>query len=224
MSNHNNHFFNVGKGNTKTGVMLTTRSPRSSCPVHCQLKNNGCYAENAPLVWHWNKQAKTEQEMIDAIRRVPKNHLWRHNEAGDLVSNGYLIDAGHLNKIILANHKKRGFTYTHHRLNNHNKSLIKLANDSGFTINLSANNLIEADSYVELEIAPVCVLLPQDAKNVSYTSNGHKIVACPAEKSKKVTCASCGLCQLSKRPYLIGFRAHGTKKKMANEIALFENN
>lgn len=104
------------------------------------------------------------------------------------------------------------------------RQVTTLFNEDSFTINLSANNLIEADSYVELEIAPVCVLLPQDAKNVSYTSNGHKIVACPAEKSKKVTCASCGLCQLSKRPYLIGFRAHGTKKKMANEIALFENN
>ncbi len=222
MSNDTNDLFSVGKGNTKTGVMLTTRSPRKSCPEHCQLKNNGCYAENAPLVWHWNKQEKTEQEMIDAIRRVPKNHLWRHNEAGDILSTENLIDEKHLNKIIVANHKKRGFTYTHHRLNNHNKRLIKLANDSGFTINLSANNLIEADSYIELNIAPVCVLLPQNTKNVSYTPNGYKIVACPAEKTKKVTCASCGLCQLSKRTYLIGFRAHGTKKKMVNKIAMLE--
>ncbi|HNL80003.1 MAG TPA: hypothetical protein PKL69_06605 [Agitococcus sp.] len=222
MSNDTNDLFSVGKGNTKTGVMLTTRSPRKSCPEHCQLKNNGCYAENAPLVWHWNKQEKTEQEMIDAIRRVPKNHLWRHNEAGDILSTENLIDEKHLNKIIVANHKKRGFTYTHHRLNNHNKRLIKLANDSGFTINLSANNLIEADSYIELNIAPVCVLLPQNTKNVSYTPNGYKIVACPAEKTKKVTCASCGLCQLSKRTYLIGFRAHGTKKKMVNKIAMPE--
>ncbi|WP_297926098.1 hypothetical protein [uncultured Agitococcus sp.] len=220
MANLENNFFNVGKGNKKTGVMLTTRSPRNTCPDDCGLKSNGCYAENAPIVWWWDKQDKTEKDMLDAIRRVPKNHLWRHNEAGDFVSNGGLIDENHLAKIVTANRNKKGFTYTHHRLNNHNKKLIKEANESGFTINLSADTVTAADSYMALNIAPVCVLLPLDTRNVSYTPAGHKIVACPAEKSEKVTCASCGLCQLSKRAYLIGFRAHGTKKKQANKIAL----
>ncbi len=86
MANLENNFFNVGKGNKKTGVMLTTRSPRNTCPDDCGLKSNGCYAENAPIVWWWDKQDKTEKDMLDAIRRVPKNHLWRHNEAGDFVS------------------------------------------------------------------------------------------------------------------------------------------
>ncbi len=192
-----------------------------SCSVTPQTpKSNGCYAENAPIVWWWDKQEKSELYMLDAIRRVPKGHLWRHNEAGDLVRNGGLIDEAHLNKIIAANRNKKGFTYTHHALNNHNKKLIKEANESGFTINLSADTVTAADSYMALNIAPVCVLLPLGTSNVSYTPAGHKIVACPAEKSKKVTCASCGLCQLSKRAYLIGFRAHGTKKKQANKIAL----
>jgi hypothetical protein len=212
-------FFNVGKGNSKTGVMLTTRSPRNTCPDDCGLKSNGCYAENAPIVWHWEKQEKSEQFMLDAIRRVPKGHLWRHNEAGDFVSNGGLIDEIHLAKIVDANRNKKGFTYTHHRLNNHNKKLIKEANENGFTINLSADNADIADRCLGLAIAPVCVLLPLGTSNVSYTPAGHKVVACPAEKSKKVTCASCGLCQKADRDYIIGFRAHGTKKKQANQIA-----
>ena len=58
--------------------------------------------------------------------------------------------------------------------------------------------------------------------NVSYTPAGYKVVACPAEKSKRVTCATCALCQKADRPYIIGFRAHGSRKKLVSKIALKE--
>ncbi|AGR89223.1 hypothetical protein X831_gp103 [Pseudomonas phage PAK_P2] len=62
-------------------------------------------------------------------------------------------------------------------------------------------------------------ILPMDAENVSFTPKGRKVVACPAEKSDKVNCKSCGLCQVADREYIIGFRAHGTAKKTVDLIA-----
>ena len=65
---------------------------------------------------------------------------------------------------------------------------------------------------------PIVTLLPLDAPNVQYTS-GVKVVACPADKSDKISCANCGLCALSDRDYVIGFRVHGAQKKKAGIIA-----
>ena len=79
--------------------------------------------------------------------------------------------------------------------------------------------MLIADRYVTLGL-PTVVVLSQKAPNVSYTPAGNKIVACPAEKSDRVTCATCGLCQIADRPYIIGFRAHGSRKKTAESVTV----
>jgi vacuolar-type H+-ATPase subunit F/Vma7 len=92
-------------------------------------------------------------------------------------------------------------------------------NRSGFTVNHSADNVQDAvKAYKALSGIPVVTLLPLDAPNVQYTS-GVKVVACPADKSDKISCSNCGLCALSERDYVIGFRVHGTQKKKAGIIA-----
>ena len=67
---------------------------------------------------------------------------------------------------------------------------------------------------------PVVTLLPMDAPNVQ-TVDGVKIVACPAEKTERVNCGNCAekFCAAREREYIIGFRAHGSKKKNADIIA-----
>ena len=215
------------KGNTKTAIPTTTSS-KSTCPDTCPLKVKGCYAKNHFLGSYWerlsNGEVKTSLDyrgLLHAVKRLPKGQLWRHNQAGDLNHIDGRIGISSLLALVSANSGKNGFTYTHHTpLNEHNYNAIKQANIDGFTINLSANNLTEADTFKTLGVAPVCVLLPVDAPNVSYTPNKNKIVACPAEKNKKVTCANCGLCAESKRGYIIGFRAHGSAKKSVNIIAV----
>lgn len=213
------------KGNKKTGPIPTTRSPRTTCPDSCGLKGNGCYAENAPLVWAWDKDETrgiSWDELLLKIRKIPAGSLWRHNEAGDLPTGGFnLIDWEKLEQLVRANKSKRGFTYTHYPVEagGHNHSLIVHAIAGGFTINVSADNVLIADRYVAAGL-PTVVVLPMNAENVSYTPAGNKIVACPAEKSDKVTCATCGLCQIADRPYIIGFRAHGTRKKTAERVTV----
>lgn len=211
-------------GNSKTGIMPVTTSSRDTCPDTCSLKERGCYAKYSFLGNYWNKltdgkvkNALSYSELLKAITKLPKGQLWRHNQAGDLLHNNGTIDGEKLKRLINANKDKRAIVYTHHLPSvGNNASLIKLANDNGLTINLSSDTLKQADEYVASGIAPVVTLLQLGGDKVSYTPAGNKVVKCPADKAKGITCASCGLCALSNREYIIGFEVHGTAKKAIN--------
>jgi hypothetical protein len=181
---------------------------------------------------HWrkldegsSKNAKEWGEFLKDVKRIARGSLWRHNQAGDLNGLGEQIDLTMLKQLVHANAGKRGFTYTHYDMLSNpitaqvNKDAVAYANRNGFTINLSGNDINHADRLKALDIAPVVVLMPRDTEKVSYTPAGNKVVICPAENSDKVTCLTCGLCQLSKRDYIIGFRAHGTAAKTVELIA-----
>jgi hypothetical protein len=221
-------YFSINySGNEKTGKMPVTSSDKKTCPDTCPLKGgNGCYAENHYINQQWDKltdgtmKAATDYNgLLKAIKRLPNGMLWRMNEKGDLSHNNGTIDTDRLSAIVTANKGKQGFTYTHHALTDSNLQAIKTANNKGFTINLSANNAAQADDYLAHGL-PVVTLLPVTAGKVSYTPQGNKIVACPAGYGGKVTCASCGLCAIPDRNYIIGFKAHGTRKSKVNIIAV----
>ena len=207
--------------NSKTGAIPVTVSNRKTCPPSCPLLKNGCYAEGYYTQLHWDKVTNGERgtnwdEFISAIKSLPKRILWRHNVSGDLVGANDIIDAKALAQLVRANRNKNGFTYTHYPMtNNNNIQAVKKANDAGFTVNLSANNINQADQYKALNIAPVVVVVAEDCDKVTFTPNNNKIVVCPAQTSEKVTCSSCGLCQKTDRDYIIGFRVHGTYTKKA---------
>jgi hypothetical protein len=211
--------------NKKTGPIPVSTTTRDTCPDACAFKAKGCYASYGPTALHWRKVTSGERGKLWAdfcadIKALPRDQLFRHNQAGDLPGDGIAIDLPALEHLVKAAKGKRGFTYTHYEADKFdNAQAIKWANDSGFTINLSGNTIAHADTLAALKIGPVVVVLPKDAPNVSYTPNGIKVVACPAEKSDKINCANCGLCQLSERPYIIGFRAHGTAAKTVDLIA-----
>jgi len=220
---------NMNSGNRKTGNMPVSTSSKNTCPETCPLKVKGCYAAYSFLNIHWNKVSNGERGtnfagFIRQVASIPKGSVWRHNVAGDNVAN----ERGELSKphamaLIKANRGKQVISYTHHLPSiGNNKFILEQMNAQGFTVNLSANNVAQAIEYRrDYPRLPVVTLLPLDAPNVQ-TAAGHKIVACPAEKSDKVTCASCKLCADSKRDYIIGFRAHGTGKKAVNKLALVE--
>ena len=230
------YVLNPVSGNTKTGPIPVSTSNSSTCPDACPIKVKGCYAKYGPVGMHWrkldkgeSKNAATWPEFVAQVKKLPKNVLWRHNQAGDL--NGHLdvIDHRQLEQLVNANKGKRGFTYTHYPViasgtvyamtADHNAKQVKLANEKGFTINLSGNDVQHADKLKALDIAPVVVLMPRDAEKVSFTPEGNKVVICPAENSDKVNCQTCGLCQVADRNYIIGFRAHGTAAKTVELIA-----
>lgn len=218
------HFSSVS-GNIKTGPIPVTSSPRVSCPGSCPLKGaGGCYGEDFRLKSFWNKvdsgaakNLHTWESLCLTIRALPKGQLWRHNQVGDLPTtngNSESINLAMVKRLAQANRGRKGFTYTHKSpMHEENDIAIKEANDLGFTVNLSANSLAQADEYASLGIAPVVVTLTSDAPKISFTPAGRKVVVCPAQQIDELDCAKCGLCQKADRAMIIGFRAHGVKKK-----------
>jgi hypothetical protein len=153
------------------------------------------------------------------IKRLPRGTLWRHNQAGDLPGDGDNIDAIQMRELIAANRGKRGFTFTHKPLTRANRVLVKEANDSGFTVNLSANDLAHADALAALDIGPVVVVLPEHQTRPTRTPEGRAVAICPATLADDVTCQTCGLCALRYRKAIIGFPAHGNGKRKASAVA-----
>ena len=72
----------------------------------------------------------------------------------------------------------------------------------------------QADTYHELGIAPVTVVLSEDAPNMgNKTPNGLPIVVCPAQTQEDMACNICELCQKRDRKSIVGFKAHGSRRK-----------
>ena len=212
--------------NVKTGPIPVSTTAAQSCPTACPFNSGGgCYAASGPLALHWkkvsdNRAGDTMAVFLDKIRALPAGQLWRHNQAGDLAGAGDTLDVNALNALVSANEGKRGFTYTHKPLAKRFEQLaIARANKRGFTINLSANNAAQADALADMKIAPVVCVLPADASENTKTPAGRKIVVCPATIRDDISCATCKLCAVAKRDFIVGFPAHGASKRKADAVA-----
>jgi len=210
--------------NKKTGPIPVSTSPESTCPNSCPLKGKGCYADGGPLRIHWDKVSNGErgfnwQQFLNAIRSLPEGQLWRHNQCGDLVGIGQkVISDRQLQELVAANKGKKGFTYTHYPIDEHNSDCIAFANGNGFTINWSSDSLEEADKKYDEECGPVTTLLPSDCNHKVYTPKHRLVIPCPVALDKLESCAVCGLCQKANRQAIIGFPAHGSKKKHVDRL------
>lgn len=226
MSNSDNKVVRLTaiSGNSKTGPIPVSTTIESSCPSICPLRKSGCYADVGPIAWQWSKVAtvgNTWSEFCDKIARLRTGTFWRHNQAGDLLHNEQVIDKVALADLVTANKGKRGFTYTHHDVQiASNRTAVAKANAYGFTVNLSANNLVHADELIALGIAPVVSVVAIEHPKLSYTPNGHKVIVCPATYREDVTCQSCELCQKVDRRVIVAFPVHGVTKKKAQVNAL----
>jgi hypothetical protein len=207
--------------------MPVTTSPPETCPASCPLIGDGCYGLDFHLRMVWEGKDHSAKigaatylnwgDLCNKVRALPEGSLWRHNQAGDLPGlkrDNELINGALLHRLSLANQGRRGFTFTHKKpeLGN-NKWAIQRANDLGFIVNMSADDLDEADRFKELQCGPVVVTVPSNWPKVSWTPMGRKVVICPAQQNKKIQCVKCGLCAKKDRAFIIGFRAHGQKMK-----------
>lgn len=202
--------------NVKTGPIPVSTTAKESCPTDCAMRA-GCYAASGPLALHWaavsaGTRGTSWGEFTQAIAALPEGQLWRHNQAGDLPQTGGTIDAVKLGQLVHANIGRRGFTYTHHR-DTQSLAWVKHANAWGFTVNLSANDLQDADVLADTGAGPVVVVLPSTQTENTTTPAGRKVVVCPATQRDDVSCATCQLCQ-RQRSTIVGFPAHGTKKRV----------
>jgi hypothetical protein len=232
--------------NAKTGPMPATITERASCWAGCALYGRGCYAFYGALGHFWSGVSEGTRggswdELCAKVAALPKRTLWRYAQAGDLPGVDDAIDAGMLRQLVIANRGKRVIAFTHKPVlpDNptaaRNRCIIAVANTTGFTINLSANNPAEADALADLEIAPVVTILAHEyarravrhrAKSRSdewaetiaewrdrvaplpvRTPAGRWIAICPATYTA-ANCRSCGACA-KPRDAVIGFPAHG---------------
>jgi hypothetical protein len=203
--------------NRKTGFIPVTTSEENTCPSSCPLKEkNICYAKKGKvkIIWQevkngiskrWNKPFKNDYDsLLKEIKKLPPGQLWRHNQAGDLAhtGNNESIDFDKLKQLVKANKGKNGFTYTHKTQLEENFQKIKYANNNGFTINLSANDLQHADELKKHNL-PIATIVGN--KPVKQTPQGHRIRMCPNQVNEAVTCSVCLMCSKSKRNYIVGF-------------------
>jgi hypothetical protein len=180
---------------------------------------NECYAASGPLALHWaavsdKKRGSEWPAFTQSIAALPAGQLWRHNQAGDLPQVNGTIDALKLGELVAANTGKRGFTYSHHR-DADSINWIRHANAWGFTVNLSANDLNDADYLASQNAGPVVVVLPSTQNENTKTPAGRAVVVCPATQRDDVSCATCQLCQ-RQRAAIVGFPAHGSRHRVIN--------
>ena len=202
--------------NAKTGPIPVSTTAKQSCPTDCAMRD-ACYASTGPLALHWAAVSSGARgtswiEFTRAISALPDGQLWRHNQAGDLPGDGTTVDPVRLGQLVAANIGRRGFTYSHYR-DGASLSWIKTANEHGFTVNLSANDLHDADALADTGAGPVVVVLPSTQNENTTTPAGRRVVVCPATQRDDVSCATCQLCQ-RQRSTIVGFPAHGTKKRV----------
>lgn len=211
--------------NAKTGPIPTTTSERSSCWNGCPFYDKGCYAKSGPQNLHWMKVSEGVRGMswdafCKAILDIQRGQIWRHNVSGDLPHNGLGdIEADKVTQLVNANKGRRGYTYTHHPLNEGNINVIRECNANGFTVNASTESVEVADKVMtEHGIPAVAVINSEESRRFFNTESGRKVIVCPATIHDNVTCATCGLCQKADREFVIAFPAHGTAKKTVNSI------
>lgn len=210
--------------NRKLGGIPASTTSNSSCPTRCSYKGNGCYGEYGPISLNWKalsdgRRGTTLEEFCKQVKSLPRFQLWRHNQVGDLPGDGKVIDTQALRKIVNANRGRKGFTFTHYDPTDpDNAEAIKLANDDGFAINLSAENLDEADRFMAMGIAPVVVTLPQDASRPLKTPAGNTVKVCPAVVGEGTTCSLCAICADKGRKFIVGFPAHGSGKAKVEKV------
>lgn len=223
--------------NAKTGPIPVSTSSAETCPPSCPFRGHGCYAASGKLSLHWSRvtdgtRGGTLDDLCATVASLPASQLWRHNQAGDLPGVGEAINAGELAALVDANAGRRGFTYTHKPTDNpENAEAIRAANAGGFTVNLSANTLSHADDLAARGVGPVVAVLPSSADHAAAwestrkapaplsTPQGRPVVVCPATYREDVTCKTCGLCAVASRRVIVGFPAHGARKRAASEVA-----
>jgi hypothetical protein len=216
--------FTRRSGNKKIGPMPAVTISANTCPKSCELRNNGCYAEDRFVKYNWRKLDDSNgpgislTALVACLRSLPQGQVWRYAVAGDLPGRSNRIDRARLATLVKAASHTRGFTYTHKPVLDSspiaeaNRDAVKKTNsESGLTINLSAKNPAEADAKALLGIGPVVVTVPSTTRQNFRTPAGNLVMIC-LEVTRGIQCIDCKVCWQKNRKYFVGFPAHGNKK------------
>jgi hypothetical protein len=188
---------------------------------------------------HWRKVDRGEagldfDSFIKEVEQLSKRQLWRFGQAGDLPGEGDTIDREQMLRLAKANRGRPVIAFTHKPMNDENLETLRRARELGFPVNLSANNVEHADELATHGMN-VVVVLPIEYEKLStetkteyrtrlnelpkHTPGGQRLAVCPATYTE-TNCLQCGVCaSAEKRPAVIGFPAHGTKRKQVSAMA-----
>jgi hypothetical protein len=208
--------------NEKLGPMPSALISGETCPPTCGFYGRGCYHEFSFMGYHWRNVKKNGMhwdEFLETVSNLPDGTIWRYATAGDLPGNGTTLDVRAVVGLVFANQGKRGFAFTHKPMDTEPaRNAVQYANNQGFTINLSADGLRQADEKAELGIAPVAAVIPSNAPEKGLkTPAGRKVLICLHE-TRGLTCHKCQLCAVADRKSIIGFRAHGSMAATVSRI------
>jgi len=212
--------------NSKVGQAHTVYAPSANCPSTCGLKGAGCYAENAPMKWTWDKisagihnRSVTWEQLLGALMRIPRFDKVRMWVAGDFpTTKAGEVDIDKAFDLKRALYGKRAWAYTHHFPRRRSTWLGAIKQWAGdFTVNVSVDNSEDVLDALMLEGVPAVIAVPStETRRQWRTDAGHRIRVCPQQIHKDVTCDKCMLCHKRPADMAIAFLAHGTKKKTAD--------
>jgi len=100
-----------------------------------------------------------------------------------------------------------------------NREIVREMNAGGFAVNVSADNLDQADRLAALKVGPVTTILPRSTRKRQRTPEGRTVIPCRALTKPGVRCLDCGLCQQRNRKSIVGFPAHGTSAVKVSQMA-----
>ena len=229
--------------NQKTGNVIQSYSPASTCPARCPFKKAGCYGESYHTARQWARADKAEDPravngaagvaaaLISAAAKRPEGViLFRHNVAGDIARPGTSeIDADALselsNGVDKANEALRvigrsvlAYTYTHCEITEESADAVRAAH---IVVNVSCETPKECTAAVSRGLPAVMSCVDPAAAKAALKAKGLKAVQCPAQLHDGINCEKCRLCARRNRAAVVLFAVHGNgAKKAARAISI----
>ncbi len=209
--------------NSKTGpVALATYRTQGSCPTTCALYGAGCYAENkgpgggqGPFDFA-EARGSDLQLLRERIRKLRRGEVVRLNVSGDYLLEDGTPDLEYIETTNTIPPYVDVLSYTHawRRL------------DPGMFLdhvrpNASCDTV--ADVAEALASGWKAVVVDADGGIPGQRLAGALAVSCPYE-SRGTQCIDCRLCARQKRPSVVVFQVHGTKKRLAREAIQARSN
>jgi hypothetical protein len=209
-------------GNGKTGSIPVTYRPMDTCPTDCPFlptgSTGGCYGTG--YLFGSARKYSSDTTVEAATDKLQKGVLktakyLRDRVVGDVLTPEGEVDTEYITGIASAADKNGviPFGYTH-AWRKFTPEHIGLLGEVGYVMNASTETLTDAAEAINLGLPAVIV---DDETPDGTMVAGMRLITCPAETRKDVTCASCGLCAkpLGARRALIRFRPHGNARRKA---------
>ena len=202
-------------GNKKLGASVyKTYTTRDSCPETCAFLNSGCFGENFHQKFAWDKMHKTGHDfsqLMDEVGALPTRSKLRINVVGD-----YKDPIKEIPAFSQAVKRKQldVLNFTHHYPTS---DLIEAVKAASYTVNFSTESYAAALMCLDKGVNAV-IALPSSTQGKSFKLDDATVVICPAQY-RDVTCENCMLCSQNRveRRIVVGFIAHGLKKKLIDE-------